>query len=229
MDVHRDKEGPEAAMDFDAARTKMVDNQIRTTDVTDLRILRAFLAVPRERFVPAARRDLAYIDGDLPIGEGRFLMEASPFARLVQLAGIAEGDRVLVVGCGTAYSAAILGRLANSVVALEASPELAAAARDNLAAVAAGNCTVAQGSLGEGHPAGAPYDVILVEGAVDTVPKPLVAQLADRGRLVVVEGHGNAGFAVVYLNDEGVISRRPAFNCSVKPLSDLAQAPTFSF
>ncbi|GGD22435.1 protein-L-isoaspartate O-methyltransferase family protein [Aureimonas glaciei] len=216
-------------MDFEAARTKMVDNQIRTTDVTDLRILRSFLAVPRERFVPEARRDLAYIDGDLPLGEGRFLMEASPFARLVQLAGIGPDDRVLVVGCGTAYSAAILSRLAGSVVALESNPDLAVAARDNLAAVAAGNCTVAEGALAEGCADRAPYDVILVEGAVDSVPKALVGQLADGGRLIVVEGHGNAGFAVVYLNEEGVISRRPAFNCSVKSLAGFAQVPTFTF
>jgi protein-L-isoaspartate(D-aspartate) O-methyltransferase len=229
MDVHRDKEGPEAAMDFEAARTKMVDNQIRTTDVTDLRLLRAFLAVPRERFVPEARRDLAYIDVDLPLGEGRYLMEASPFARLLQLAAISEDNKVLVVGCGTAYSVAILSRLAASVVAVEPSPLLAAEARANLAAVGAEHWTLAEGPLGEGHAAGAPYDVILVEGAVDAVPKPLLSQLADGGRLIVVEGHGNAGFAVVYLNEEGVISRRPAFNCSVKPLPALTQAPTFSF
>lgn len=229
MDVHRDQEGPEAAMDFEAARTKMVDNQIRTTDVTDQRLLSAFLAVPRERFVPETRRDLAYIDDDLPLGDGRFLMEASPFARLVQLAGIAEGAKVMVVACATGYSAAIISRLGASVVGVEPDARLAAAARDNLAAIGAANCTLVEAPLEDGYAAGAPYDVILVEGAVDSVPKPLLAQLAEAGRLIVVEGHGNAGFAVVYFNEDGRVSRRPAFNCSVRPLAGLAKAPSFSF
>ncbi|BDA84334.1 protein-L-isoaspartate O-methyltransferase [Aureimonas sp. SA4125] len=216
-------------MDFAAARIKMVDNQVRTTDVTDARILRALLSVPRETFVPEARRSLAYIDDDLSLGEGRFLMEASPFARLLQLAGIGAGDRVLVIGCGSGYSAAVVAQLAADVVVVESSSSLAQAARDGLAQSAVSNCTVIEGPLTDGHAAGAPYDVVFVEGAVDVVPAGLFKQLAESGRLIVVEGLGNAGFAVAYLNEEGVISRRTAFNCSVKPLPGFAQPRAFSF
>src|SRR6185436_9744798 len=118
--------------DFSELRVKMVDGQVRTTDVTDLAILDAMLAIPREAFVDERRRPLAYIDEDIEIAPGRYLMEASPFAKLVQLAEIGAGDAVLDVGAGTGYSSAVLSRLARSVVALESDPGLADRARQAL-------------------------------------------------------------------------------------------------
>ncbi len=217
-------------MDFETARTKMVDNQIRTTDVTRHDILRAFLQVPREEFVPASRKPLAYIDEDLPIGNGRYIMEASPFAKLLQLAAVTADDVVLDVGCGSGYSSAILSHLAGSVVALEEDAELAAAAGDNLARLDYVTCVVVEGKLEEGYPSEAPYDVIFFEGAVERLPDTFVEQLRDGGRLVVVEGVGNAAAAKLYFKDEnGIVSDRFGFNCSVKPLPGFNKAAEFVF
>lgn len=216
-------------MDFDAARIKMVDNQIRTTDVTDLMILSAFLRVPREEFVPAGRRPLAYIDEDVPIGSGRFLMEPSPFAKLIQFADIRPTDVVLDVGCGTGYGAAVLSRIAKSVVALESDPSFAKAASDTLSRLGFPGAVVVEGALNLGHAPHGPYDVILFEGAVETVPPVFFEQLQDGGRLVVVEGHGNAAAARRYLREDGVVSSRFGFNCSVKPLAGFERVQQFVF
>ena len=218
-----------ADMDFEAARIKMVDNQIRTTDVTDLRILQAFLSVPREAFVTGPRQSLAYIDGDLPIGPGRFVMEASPFAKLLQLVQIDGDDRVLDIGCGTGYSAAIISHLAASVVAVESDTDLASAATATLARLGHDSCRVVEAPLANGAADGAPYDVILFEGAVDVIPDAIFAQLAEGGRLVAVEGLGNAAAAMLYLKEEGVVSGRFAFNCSIRPLPGFERTAKFTF
>lgn len=219
----------EEHMDFAAARVKMVDNQIRTTDVTDLEILRAFLNVPRELFVPAERRELAYYGTEVPLGGGRVLMEASPFAKMVQLAQIRPDDRVLDVGCGFGYSSAIAARLAGSVVALEEDEGVVARARDALAQAGVENVEVVAGPLREGHRSGAPYDVIVLQGSVDIVPKALLDQLAERGRLVTVVGRGNAGMATLYVRDGDIVSDRFGFNCSLKPLPGFEKPREFTF
>ena len=221
--------------DFHEQRVKMVDGQIRTTDVTDAAILSAMLAVPREEFVPARRRPLAYIDEDIEIAEAgdgraaRYLMEPSPFARLVQLAGVRAGDFVLDVGCGTGYSSAVLARIAGFVVALESDPALAAEANATLAALGCENVAVVEGALAAGHAAQAPYDVIVVEGAVDEIPPALTDQLKDGGRLVAVVGEGNAGRATLWLKEDGVVSARRAFNAAVRPLAEFRRVPAFEF
>lgn len=217
-------------MDYETARIRMVDNQIRTTDVTRHDLLRAFLSVPREEFVPDARRHFAYIDEDVPLGDGRFLMEASPFAKLVQLAAVTEDDVVLDVGCGTGYSAAILSHLTGSVIALEEDGGLASQASDNLARLNYVTCAVVEGALEHGCPGEAPFDVILFEGAVETLPENYFDQLKGGGRLVVVEGVGNAGEARLYYKDEeGIVSGRFGFNCSIKPLPGFRKERGFVF
>jgi protein-L-isoaspartate(D-aspartate) O-methyltransferase len=178
------------AADFQDLRTKMVDNQIRTTDVTDLRVIDAFLTVPREVFVPANRQVLAYIDEDqLLEGEGtapRYLMEPSPFAKLIQLAKVNKNDVVLDIGCGTGYSSAILSELAGSVIGLESDSSLSAIAAARLQELSHDNVVIVSGDLKAGYPSEAPYDVIFIEGAVDFVPEVLFNQLKEGGRLIAV-------------------------------------------
>ena len=215
--------------DFAGLRTKMVDGQVRTTDVTSLDLLDALLAVPREEFVPAARKSLAYIDEDLEIAPARYLMEPSPFARLVQLAAIKPGDFVLDIGAGTGYSSAVLSKLAGAVVALEEDAALAARAQGVLSNLGYDTVAVVEGPLREGYAAQGPYDVILIEGAVQSVPDEIIAQLKDDGRLVVVEGVGNAGVARLYVKQGGVTSPRRAFNAAVRPLPGFHSAPAFEF
>lgn len=222
-------DGP-MTVDFAAQRLKMVDGQLRTTDVTNAALLDAMLAVPRELFVPEGRRPLAYIDEDVRVdAQGRFLMEPSPFARLVQLADVRANDFVLDIGCATGYSAAVLSRLASSVVALECDAGLAASATSNLSTLGYDNVAVVEGPLQDGYASEAPYDVIVVEGAVDFVPDALLAQLKDGGRLVAVVGSGHSAMARIYLRDGDTISDRRVFNAAVKPLPGFMREAAFSF
>ena len=221
--------------DFSEMRLKMIDGQIRTTDVTHSGILLAMGAVPREAFVAHDLAGLAYIDEDLPIAEAsavsppRFLMEPSPFAKLLQLADVRQGDEVLVIGAGTGYSAAVIARLAAFVVALECDAELADRARAALAELGTAEVLLVGGRLQDGWAERAPFDVIFIEGAVDAVPEMLFDQLREGGRLVAVEGRGNAGVARLYLKDNGFVTGRRAFNAAVKPLPGFERAEVFEF
>ena len=176
------------SVDFTAQRVKMVDGQLRTTDVTGRALLQAFLDVPRELFVPQARRALAYLDADIEIAPGRYLGEASPIAKLMALAGIATSDKVLNIGAGAGYDAAILSKLAGSVVALESDLALAGAMAENLRAAGVENVTVETGELARGAQQHAPFDVIFFSGSAAGIPAALFDQLKAGGRLAVVEG-----------------------------------------
>ena len=166
--------------DFEQMRRFMVASQLRTTGVADARVLAAVGAVPRERFVPAERRAVAYADILVPLGGGRELSPPMATARLLSEAGPRGHERAMVVGAATGYSAALLERLAASVVAVEEDERLAGFARE---ALVGSGVELVEGPLAEGHPVGAPYDLILIDGAVETVPDALAAQLAEGGRL----------------------------------------------
>lgn len=216
-------------MDFQAARTKMVDNQIRTTDVTSHTVLSAFLSVPREDFVPDRKKALAYIDTDIELGGGRYLMEPSPLAKLLQLAEITQDDKVLEVGCGTGYASALLSRIGKSVVAVESDTELATTAKAALERLGCANLTVVTGDLEAGHAAAAPYDVIFIHGAVETIPGAIFDQLNNGARLVAVVGFGNASRATLFTHENGKTSERLAFNTAVKPLPGFRLKKEFVF
>ncbi len=221
--------------DFAEARRKMVDSQLRTEGVTDYAILAAMGEVPREIFVPAQQRALAYLDKDIPLKESaapggqRYLLSASPLARLLQLADLAPADRVLLIGAGTGYAAAVLSRLVGSVVALESDPALSMQAARNLADLGLANVDLAVGPLDAGYAASGPYDVIVVDGAVETMPEALFDQLAEGGRMVAVVGYGRTGTAFLYTKSEGRIGRRPAFDTNAPPLPGFRKPEVFVF
>lgn len=216
-------------IDHEKARRNMVDCQIRTSDVTNLELLDAFLSVPREKFVPQDLQQFAYLDEELPLGGGRFLIAAAPLARLLQAAGVKPDDNVLDIGCASGYSTALISRLAKKVTALEVSPALAAAARSALAETGCGNAVVVEGALEAGHAAGGPYDVIFIGGATGTMPETIPAQLKHGGRMVVVEGAGNAAVARLYVDDEGIVSGRRLFNCAIPMLPGFERKAEFVF
>jgi protein-L-isoaspartate(D-aspartate) O-methyltransferase len=221
--------------DFAALRAKMVDSQLKTEGVTDAAVLAAFAAVPRERFVPARLKPLAYVDNDLllkpadGVGTGRYLMEPAPLARLMQAAEIDPDETVLIIGAGTGYSAAVASRLARSVAAVESDPGLAAEATRNLTALSVGNATVAQAPLAAGYPKGSPYDVILIDGGVEVVPESLLAQLDDGGRLVAVVGSGRAAQGTVFTRTGDEIGSRPVFNAGIHALPGFEKPAAFVF
>lgn len=165
---------------FDQMRRAMVVSQLRTTAVNDPRVLAAMGEVPRERFVPRENASLAYADRAIPLGQGRALNPPMVIGRLLTEARVGSGDRVLLIGAGTGYSAELLGRLAGSVVAVEQDKVLLAQASK---AVTASNVRLIEGDLAVGWADGAPYDLILVDGAVEEVPHALIDQLAEGGRL----------------------------------------------
>ena len=171
---------------LDVARTRMIESQLRPNKVTDDRVLSAFANIRRELFVPEHLRQVAYIDGDLPLGEGRYLMELMVAARLLQAARVESTDVVLVVGPGTGYEAALAAMLAPTVIALEESPDLARRARAALVEHAIAAVNIVEGPLRQGHRARAPYDVILFGGAVAEVPVGIASQLAEGCRLLAV-------------------------------------------
>jgi protein-L-isoaspartate(D-aspartate) O-methyltransferase len=218
-----------------AARLNMVEGQLRTNKVTDEAVLDGFLTTPRERFVPANLRGIAYVDDDIPLGHGRFVMEPMVLARLLQLAEIGKTDKVLEIGCATGYATAILAKLAASVVAVESDPRLSAAARANLTALGLGNVQLQEAPLDAGWRAGAPYNVILVNGAVGEIPAAVTDQLAEGGRLVTVtEGsagpsEARCGCAVLMTRAEGKLSSRSIFDATVEVLPGFARRPAFVF
>lgn len=176
-------------IDLSPMRAAMVASQLRTNAVNDPAIVAAMEAVPREMFVPADRAAVAYVDVPVPVGEGRFLNAPLVTGRMLIEAGVGPESKVLIIGAATGYSAAVLSRLAGHVVALEENATLAGQAKANLSS--ASNVSVETGPLNAGHAAGAPYDAIIIEGAVEQVPAAIWTQLREGGTLVTGEAQGN--------------------------------------
>lgn len=216
--------------DEDLRRLNMVESQLRTNKVTDPRILKAMAEIPREAFVPERLRGVAYVDEDIALGDGRFLMEPMVFARLVQAAGILPGDVVLEIGCGCGYGTAVLSRLASTVVALESSAPLAGSAAAMLSAHGVDNAIVVDGRLAEGHPAQAPYDVIVFSGAIVDVPAGIKQQLTEGGRMVaVVRSEGGPGRAMLWTRRAGVVGARVLFDANTPLLPEFSPVRGFAF
>jgi protein-L-isoaspartate(D-aspartate) O-methyltransferase len=218
---------------FAAARQKMVDGQVRPSDVTDIRIIEAMLEVPREAFVPQNQQAMAYLDLDLDVSEAgatkRFLIKPVVLAKMLQAAEIGDTDNVLVVGCATGYSAAVVAKLAARVTATEGEPTLAARARDILAGLGFGNVTVQAAAAAEGDPANAPYDVIVLDGATAIVPEPLYRQLKNGGRLVGVFATTQPPRATIVTRSHDDFGNRALFDAVAPVLPGLERLPAFVF
>lgn len=215
--------------DYTAQRINMVESQVRANDVTDIRIHEAMRNIPRERFVPAAKRGIAYADGAVEVVANRYLLEPRTLSKLLQLAQINSTDSVLDVGCVTGYSTAVIARLAGKVIGLEQDADLVRVASDMVPAVGAANITIVQGSLAEGHRAGAPYNAIIVNGAIEAAPETLLDQLAEGGRLVAVVQSGEQSRAHLFLRQNGRIGSRIAFDAWAPLLAGFRQKVGFVF
>lgn len=215
--------------DYAVARRNMVLSQLEPNRVHDIRILEAMGSIPREVFAPKSLASVAYIDEDLEIAPGRYLMEPMVLARLIEALAIEQGDLVLNVGCATGYAAAVLTQLAGTVVAVESDAELVTRAGDNLAKVDIDNVAVIEGPLAEGRADQGPFAAILIDGAVEQVPPALLAQLAPGGRLACVVQDGPTGKAMLFSENDGVLGHRPLFDASIPPLPGFARPDVFAF
>ncbi len=219
-------------VDFSQARRMMVDSQLRTFDVNDLPLLDAMDSVPRELFVVPGREDLAYMDQDILVSEGaerRFMLSPMNLGRMIQAVEVDAGEKVLDVACGRGYASAVFDKLGAHVTALESDASLAAAAKQSLAAAGAGRVKVETGALDNGHPAGGPYDVILINGSVDIRPEALLQQLAEGGRLVCVKGRGRSARATLYVRSGDAFGERNLFDAAAPLLAPFVQEPGFTF
>jgi len=217
---------------FSTARLKMVDGQVRTSDVTDRRVLDAMLTVPREAFVPASRQALAYLDLDLDVSEGgakRFLIKPQLTGKLLQAAEIGEGDNVLVVGCATGYLAALTAKLAHQVTATESDSALAKKANDAFAALGLANVTCKAAACTEGDAAAGPYDVIFLNGATEVTPAGLLGQLKEGGRLLGVSAESRPPRAMIVTHTHGEFGHRALFDAAAPVLPGLERAAAFVF
>jgi protein-L-isoaspartate(D-aspartate) O-methyltransferase len=218
---------------FVTARQKMVDGQVRPSDVTDIRIIDAMLAVPREAFVPENKRALAYLDLDLDVSEGgsakRYLIKPVVTAKMLQAAEIKDTDNVLVVGCATGYAAAVVARLAGRVTATESDSSLAARAKEVLAQLGFGDVTVRAAEAAEGDAANAPYDVIVLNGATEITPDQLYRQLKEGGRLVGVFATMVPQRATIVTHSHDDFGTRALFDAAIPVLPGLGRVPAFVF
>jgi protein-L-isoaspartate(D-aspartate) O-methyltransferase len=216
--------------DLALQRKNMVESQVRPSDVTDRRIMAAMAQLPRERFVPEGLEALAYMDEALPVSAGRAMLSPRTLARLIQLSGPEAGEKVLIAGALTGYTAALVDQLGCNVVALESDAMLAASCETTLKSLSAGNVRVVTGPLTQGYAPGAPYDLIFIEGGVEQVPENLVLQLSPSGRLVMIDVSGPVGQAVVMQKvAAATLARRVAFEASGGLLTGFERPKAFVF
>jgi len=215
--------------DYSLAREAMVDRQVRPSDVTRHNIIDAMLGIPRETFVPASQRTVAYVDQDVPLGKGRALLAPRSFAKMLDTADIGPGDTVLDVGCGLGYSSAVIARLCRGVIAVESDETMATAAETNLSGLAIDNVAVIHKPLAEGVPSEAPYDVIVISGAIATAPTALYDQLADDGRLIAIWMQGGTGQARLSVKSGDDVATRWVFDATAPILPGFEAKPSFAF
>lgn len=214
--------------DYAARRTTMVDTQIRPSDVTKFPIIEAMLSIPREEFVPANRREAAYVGENLDLGRGRVMLEPRTLAKMLDALDVQRNELVLDIGCGLGYSAAVIARLAEAVVGVESDADLADEAQAILSREGADNVILHQGPLHEGAPQHGPYDAIMIQGAVADLPTGLLEQLKEGGRIACLFMEGALGVVRIGYKLDGGISWRFAFNASAPVLAGFERRMAFS-
>ena len=217
-------------MNIEQARFNMIEQQIRPWDVLDPKVLTLLAKVKREDFVPAAYRDLAFADLEIPLGEGQVMLPPRVEARLLQELGIKKTDRVLEIGTGSGYMAALLAASAEHVTTLEIRPSLAAVARENLQRSGVDNVKVEVANGLSGWSQRAPFDAILVSGALPEVPAALLKQLRVGGRLAVIVGEAPVMEAqLITCTAEGVFNTINVFETVMPSLDGASSSAGFSF
>lgn len=214
--------------DFAARRTMMVDTQVRPSDVTKFPIIEAMLAIPREAFVPGARREAAYAGDNLDIGGGRVLLEPRTLAKMLDAIDVERGDLVLDIGCGYGYSAAVIARMAEAVVAIEDDAERVRQAEARLAEAGIDNVAVIEGPLAAGAAKHGPYDVIIIEGAAEDLPQAIADQLNEGGRIGCLFMDGALGVCRIGRKAGGRISWRAAFHATAPVLAGFERPRGFT-
>lgn len=214
--------------DFSTLRVVMVDTQVRPSDVTKFPIIEAMLSVPREAYVPAAKQAVAYVGESVDLGQGRVLVEARTLAKMLDALEVLPSDRVLDIGGGLGYSAAVVARMAASVVAVEDEAARVEAANATFAAQGIANAKAIVGPLSGGAASEAPFNVIIVNGGVQDVPETLLAQLAEGGRIAAVFMQGALGTVKIGHKVDGRVAWRFAFNASAPVLPGFARAAAFA-
>lgn len=218
-------------MHFEALRKAMVDSQIRPNKVIDDRVIAAFMSVPRERFVSKNMQNLAYIDEDIHLSGGRFIVEAMVMARIIQTLALDASQSVMLIGAGTGYTAALLSSLVESVIAIETRAQMVEKAQQAVTALDIGNVAVIKARLQDGYASEAPYDAIIIEGAVEQMPQSLLDQLADGGRLAAIwrPDGTQAGEACIWHKTVDAVTRTALFTAQVPVLDEFRAKPKFSF
>ena len=216
---------------FDVARKTMIDSQIRPNKVIDERVVAAFAKTPREEFVPRSLRDVAYVDEDLALAGGRYLVEAMVLGRMLQALEIAPEHNILLIGAGTGYTAALLSQLCASVIAIDNRTSGVEKTQELLGQMEIGNVAVLKGKLTEGYASEGPYDAILIEGGVETMPEALLSQLNEKGKCAAIwrENAMAQGEASLWSKAGGQFVRRALFNAQVPTLVEFKAKPTFTF
>lgn len=216
---------------FYQARKVMLESQIRPNKVIDELVLSAFLEIPRELFVQKSMRDIAYIDEDLPLSNGRYLIEPMVLARMVQSLELKVSDNVMIIGVGTGYSTAIISKIVTSVIGVESRSPLIQKAENNLAQLEITNTVLFKERLQEGYSKEAPYNAILIDGGVSDVPSSILNQLADDGKLVSIYRSENTavGEASIWMRSGKKFSRKCLFNAQVPTLDEFKEKQEFLF
>lgn len=216
-------------MDYNTARKNMIESQLRTNKVVDEALLSSMAQAPRERFLPDELRAVAYVDEDLQLTADRCLLEPMVLARLLQALELTSGDAVLDIASGTGYAAAVMARLAGAVFAQESDEGLQGKAATLFGELALDNIVPVDGDLGDGCAEHAPYNAILIEGAVDAVPAGILDQLAEGGRLVTIVMEKGIGRATLFRRVGGHMSRRVIFDAHAPLLKDFRKPAEFKF